>query len=122
MAWILMPHFCLAWGFWSHQQINRLAVFTLPQEMLVLYKVHIDFLAAHAVDPDKRRYVVEGEAAHHYIDLDHHGEYPFLNLPRSWQEAVDSIGKDRRSRKVCDTFLMASLFPISCHTESGCSG
>jgi hypothetical protein len=43
------------WGFYAHQQINRLAVFTLPVEMIPFFKKHIGFLSDNAVNPDKRR-------------------------------------------------------------------
>ena len=60
------PH----WGFFAHKRINRLAVFTLEPEMMPLFKTNIEFITAHAVDADKRRYAVSGEAIRHYIDLD----------------------------------------------------
>ncbi len=74
------------WGFYGHRLINRMAVFTLPPEMMELYKPDIDFIAEHAVDPDKRRYASQFEAIRHYIDLDHWGQYPYEELPRSWHE------------------------------------
>ena len=40
--------------------------------MFGFYKEHIEYITEHAVDPDKRRYAVEGEAPCHYIDLDHY--------------------------------------------------
>lgn len=83
-----------AWGFWAHQRINRLAVFTLPPQMLVLYKKNLEYLTAHAVDPDKRRYAMDGEAPRHYIDVDHYGTYPFDNVPRHWDEAVEKFSED----------------------------
>jgi hypothetical protein len=83
-----------AWGFWAHQRINRLAVFTLPPELLGIYKENLDFLTEHAVDPDKRRYAIDGEAAHHFIDIDHYGSYPFDNVPRYWDEAVGKLSAD----------------------------
>ena len=43
-----------SWGFWAHKRINRLAVFTLPPEMIVFYKTHLEYVTEHAVDPDKR--------------------------------------------------------------------
>ena len=82
------------WGFFGHQRINFYAVFLLPPEMMVLYKPHIEFLAAHAVDPDKRRYAVEQEGPRHYIDLDHYGPAPYVSLPRNWKEAVAACGED----------------------------
>lgn len=82
------------WGFFAHKKINRLAVFTLPPEMLPFYKKHIEFLTEHAVDPDKRRYAVEGEAQRHYIDIDHYGENPFEVVPRYWNDAVEKFTED----------------------------
>ncbi|MEL6152942.1 MAG: zinc dependent phospholipase C family protein, partial [Bacteroidota bacterium] len=77
------------WGFWAHRQINRHAVFTLPPAMLTFYKYHIQLITEHAVDPDKRRYIVEGEAAKHYIDLDHYGEAALYSMPRYWHQALE---------------------------------
>lgn len=76
------------WGFYAHKQINRLAVFTLPPEMLGFYKKNIGYLTEAAVNPDKRRYAVEGEAARHYIDLDHYGDSALELMPRYWEQAV----------------------------------
>lgn len=76
-----------SWGFWAHQRINRLAVFTLPPEMIPFYKAHIEFITEHATDPDSRRYAVNYEAPRHFIDVDHYGKYPFLNVPRRWEDA-----------------------------------
>ena len=61
-----------SWGFFGHKKINRMAVFTLPPEMIKFYKKNIEYITEHAVDPDKRRYAVEGEAPRHYIDIDHY--------------------------------------------------
>ncbi len=58
------------WGFFGHKRINRLAVFILPSDMLYLYKKEIDYITEHAIDPDKRRYVVHTEGYRHYINLD----------------------------------------------------
>jgi hypothetical protein len=82
------------WGFWAHKRINRLAVFRLPADMQVFYKKHIDFLTESAVNPDKRRYAVVGEAERHFIDLDVHGDSALQILPRHWHEAVGKIGED----------------------------
>ena len=85
------------WGFFGHKRINRIAVFTLPPEIFGFYKEHIEFLTDHAVDPDKRRYAVEGEAQCHYIDLDHYykpGENPYEVMPRKWKDAVEKFTED----------------------------
>lgn len=76
------------WGFFAHKRINRLAVLTLPPEMMVFFKQHIDWITDHAVDPDMRRYASKHEAPRHYIDLDEYGTPPFDSLPRLRLDAL----------------------------------
>jgi len=83
-----------AWGFYGHQRINRMAIFTLPPEMITFYKKHIEFITIHAVDPDKRRYSEEEEAARHYIDIDHYGLEAFNKVPIFWIKAVEKYSED----------------------------
>ena len=80
----------LDWGFYAHSKLNRLAVFTLPSNLIGFYKKHIDFIEREAVAPDKRRYASKHEAVRHYIDLDIWGAPPFENLPRNWVDALVS--------------------------------
>jgi len=82
------------WGFYGHKSINRMAVFTLPTELMDFYKDHLEFISEHAVDPDMRRYVVKEEAPRHYIDIDHYGEDCFKIVPREWDEAVAKFSED----------------------------
>lgn len=82
------------WGFYAHRLINYQAVFLLPPEMMVFYKQQMDFITEHAIDPDKRRYIVEGEAPRHYIDLDRYGSYPYDALPRFWDSAAARYTED----------------------------
>lgn len=84
------------WGFFAHRRINRLAVFTLPPEMIGFYKRNLNYITEHAVDPDKRRYVAKDEAPRHYIDIDHYGEgmQVFDLMPRGWNEAVQKYSED----------------------------
>lgn len=85
------------WGFFGHKRINRIAVFTLPPPMFGFYKEHLEYITDHAVDPDKRRYAVDGEAQRHYIDIDHYvkeGEDPFEVVPRRWKDAVAKFTED----------------------------
>jgi len=85
------------WGFFGHKKINRLSIFTLPSEMFGFYKEHIEYITEHAVDPDKRRYAMDGEAPCHYIDLDHFyhkGEDPYKVMPKKWKDAVAKFSED----------------------------
>jgi hypothetical protein len=82
------------WGFFAHQKINRLAVFTLPVEMIGFYKKNIQYISDAAVNPDRRRYAVPEEAPRHYIDLDEYGDSAAYKLPRYWKDAVEKFGED----------------------------
>lgn len=76
------------WGFFGHRTINKMAVFTLPPELIKFYRLHIEYVSDHSVDPDKRRYAVPLEGPRHYMDLDHYGQFPFDNVPRDWENLV----------------------------------
>lgn len=82
------------WGFWAHRQINRVAVFTLPEELFPFFRANLEYLTKHATDPDSRRSVDAAEAPRHYIDLERYGTYPFDSLPRTWNEAVAKFSED----------------------------
>lgn len=83
-----------SWGFYAHGQINRLAVFTLPTDMMPFFKKHIDYLTDNAVNPDRRRMAVVGEAPRHFIDLDDYADTSATTLPRFYKDAVDRYGED----------------------------
>lgn len=85
---LLILSFSPDWGFFGHRKINRMAVFTLPEDMLPLYKKNIEYIEEHAVDADKRRYATKFEAIRHYIDIDAWGTYPYADLPRDFNEAL----------------------------------
>lgn len=83
-----------SWGFFAHRQINRLAVFTLPPELIGFYKANIQYITEAAVNPDRRRYAVVDEAARHYIDIDHYGDSAIYTMPRYWNKAVEKYTED----------------------------
>lgn len=98
MIWVFgflfLPHSLEDWGFYGHQLINQQAVYSLPPELIGFYKPHIQFITEKAVNPDRRRYAVEGEAEKHYIDLDHYGDSALFILPKYWFEAIEKIPED----------------------------
>lgn len=91
---LLLPLNGYSWGFFAHQRINRLAVFSLPPEMVGFYKNHIRYITENAVNPDRRRYAVAGEAPRHYIDIDRYGDSAIYKMPRYWQQAVVKFSED----------------------------
>lgn len=85
---VVLPNvYTWRWGFAAHKHINRCAVFTLPPTLFTFYKHYIGYLTEHAVNPDKRRYIIEGEASKHYIDLDYYKE-PADQFPKDWEQAI----------------------------------
>lgn len=82
------------WGFFAHALINGLATFSLPPEMIAFYKPNIDFIREKAVNPDRRRYAVKGEAEKHYIDLDHYSDSEMKALPIYWIDALKIYSED----------------------------
>jgi hypothetical protein len=94
VAFMQLALSCFPWGFYAHRKMAYNAVFLLPPQMMAFYKPNIAFISEHAVDPDKRRYAVEGEAQRHFIDIDHYGSYPYNALPRNWDTAVARFTED----------------------------
>lgn len=93
--------FCvLPWGFYAHKQINRLAVFMLPPDMFGFFKRNIETVTSEAVNPDRRRYAVVGEAERHFIDLDEYDSMerdslPFLNWERAKEKYTEELLRAR---------------------------
>lgn len=85
-----------SWGFFAHQHINRYAVFTLPKGMIRFYKVNIDYISDHAVDPDKRRYADTAEAPRHYLDVEVY-ENNIDSIPEKWADALSKYGQVKLS-------------------------
>jgi len=88
------PVLTFSWGFYAHKMINRLAVFTLPAEMMGFYKHHIEFISENAVNADKRRHMLPHEAECHYIDIDEYGDSALFKIPKRWKDAVAKYTED----------------------------
>jgi hypothetical protein len=92
---LLVPFQTKAWGFYAHQLINELAIYALPPELFSFYKPHSSYLKLHALDPDKRRYILPKEANKHFIDLDFYEKLaPIDTLPHEFSKAVSKYGMD----------------------------
>ena len=57
--------------------------------MFAFYKHYIYYITEAAVNPDKRRYAIEGEAPRHFIDIDYYGDKALWEMPRYWRQAVE---------------------------------
>ncbi|NTE00556.1 S1/P1 Nuclease [Agrobacterium tumefaciens] len=89
---LIIPLFlCTSWGFFAHQRINNLAIFTLPSGMIGFYKKNIKYITEHAVDPDKRRYADTLEAPRHYLDVENY-EPCVDSIPEKWNDALAKYG------------------------------
>lgn len=86
--------FCTSWGFFAHQRINQLAIFTLPTEMISFYKAGSNYIISHAVDPDKRRYIDTLEAPRHYLDVENYEEN-IDSIPEKWELALKKYGQKK---------------------------
>jgi hypothetical protein len=92
---LIIPIFlCTSWGFFAHQRINNLAVFTLPGSMIGFYKKNIKYITEHAVDPDKRRYADTLEAPRHYLDVENY-EKNIDSMPEKWNDALAKYGQKK---------------------------
>ena len=80
------------WGFNAHKMINRYATFCLPTSLLSFYKPHIEYVTAHAIDPDKRRYINSEEAARHYMDIEFYENID--SIPRIYEKAIAKYSID----------------------------
>src|SRR5579872_6715868 len=85
---------CFGWGFWAHKKISRTSISALPPEMRPLYEDNADYITEHSVYPDKKRSSDSTEGAHHYIDIDKYGKYPYPGLPHQWAEAAKKFTAD----------------------------
>lgn len=95
IACFLLQQLAFAWGFFGHQKINEIAVYTLPKPLFAFYKAQVDYIKKHATDPDNRRYVVAEEACRHYLDGDHYeAKSPFDTLPHRYADACSLYTED----------------------------
>lgn len=94
IALIIPLILCSSWGFFAHQRINHLAVFTLPNGMISFYKANIKYITEHAVDPDKRRYADTLEAPRHYLDVENYEKH-IDSIPEKWNDALKKYGQKK---------------------------
>lgn len=83
------------WGFYAHKLINETAIYTLPKPLFGFYKQYADYIKTHAVDADKRRYIMHEEACRHYLDGDFYEKcIPIDTIPKYYKTACEKYGED----------------------------
>lgn len=94
---IALPVTARGWGFEAHRFIADRMIALLPAELRPLYEKRRAFIVERAIDPDLWRTVGwEAESPNHFLDLDNekYGTYPFKELPRDYDAAVQKFGKE----------------------------
>jgi hypothetical protein len=93
---VLIPHSLFAWGLDVHRFITERAIATLPGAVRPFFEKHRAFIVEHSIDPDLWRSVgFAEEPPRHFLDLDSFGSYPFRELPRDRDAAIQKFGKER---------------------------
>jgi hypothetical protein len=96
---LLMPSTAGAWGFETHKFIVSRAIDLLPDAIRPFYEANRVFVVEHAIDPDLWRTAgFTDEPPRHFVDIDAYGKYPFKDLPRDFDAALEKYGADTLNR------------------------
>ena len=92
---LALPRPATAWGFDVHKFVLARAIRLLPAEIRPYFEKYEAAIVEHSIDPDLWRTAgwVE-EPPRHFMDLDAYGPYPFKQLPRVYEEAVQRYGTE----------------------------
>jgi hypothetical protein len=92
---LLWPSSASAWGLEAHKFITEQVIALLPVELRPLFEQKKATFIERSIDPDMWRVVGwEEEPPNHFVDLDYYGRYPFTELPREYDRAVQKFGRD----------------------------
>jgi hypothetical protein len=90
---LALPTPSLAWGFDAHRFITEQMIALLPVEIRPIFEQRRQVVVERSVDPDLWRNVFPEEAPNHFLDIDYFGKYPFAELPRDYDKAVQKWGR-----------------------------
>jgi hypothetical protein len=90
----MWPSSSYAWGASAHRYIMRRAIELLPPSIKPFFEANRDELVVRVVDPDLWRSVGWDEDQNHFIDfgVKEYGDYPFKELPREYDAALEKFG------------------------------
>ena len=91
----LAPSSASAWGFEAHQYIMSRAIDLLPPELKPFFTRYRDEIVVRVKDPDLWRSVGWPEDPNHFMDfgVKEYGPYPFKELPRAYDAALEKFGR-----------------------------
>ena len=97
---VLLPAPAFAWGVVGHRLIMARAIDLLPPELKPFFLEHRDEIVVRVVDPDTWRVAGWPENAHHFVDfgVPEYGKYPFTELPRDYDAALQKFGRTTLER------------------------
>lgn len=85
------------WGYDVHRRITKATVQAVPGEFGDFLNQYVDKLSYHAADPDFWKATDPDEGYRHFIDADLYDEYPFDNIPRSFDSLYSKYGEENVS-------------------------
>lgn len=88
------PATSFAWGFDAHKFIADRMIALLPPEIRPLFEQRRAMIVERSVDPDMWRNIFPDEAPNHFVDLDYFGTYPYPDLPREYDHAIQRWGRE----------------------------
>src|SRR5262252_2599326 len=96
----MTPSPASAWGFAGHRLIMRRALELLPSELKPFFQHYRDEMIVRVVDPDLWRNVGWEEDPNHFVDFGakEYGAFPFAELPRDLDAAVEKFGMSTLKR------------------------
>src|SRR5438067_5722 len=90
----MWPSSSYAWGVSAHRYIMRRAIELLPPSIKPFFEANRDEVVVRVLDPDLWRSVGWYEDANHFVDfgVKEYGDYPFKELPREYDTALEKFG------------------------------
>jgi len=91
---LIAPRAGWAWGARMHEIVNRRAADLVPAPAGDAWRPLAPRLGNHASDADSRKGFDADEPRRHYIDLDVWGDWPFDDVPRSFEKLARREGRE----------------------------
>jgi hypothetical protein len=111
-ALLMLPAQVSAWGVVGHRLIMARAIDLLPPELKPFFVKYRDEIVVRSIDPDTWRVAGWPENAHHFLDfgVPEYGKYPFTDLPREYDAALQKFGRSTLERNGLLPWRFAEFF------------